>query len=75
MAEARPCPMDCTRCGLAQHAFCAAKMIFEQSKVINEIRETLSKIEEKIGSDLSLPQTDISQEGSGEERRLPKPKK
>ena len=26
--EARPCPKDCTKCGLQQHAFCSAQMSF-----------------------------------------------
>lgn len=71
--------MDCTKCSFAQHAFCAAQMMFDQSRVIGEMREaidalaeSIKKIEEKTDSELSLPLTDISQEGSGEENRLPK---
>lgn len=71
--------MDCTKCSFAQHAFCAAKMMYDQSQTIQTMREQMESIasivdelKEKINGDLSLPLNDISQEGSGEENRLPK---
>ena len=77
MADVRPCPMDCTKCSFTQHAFCAAKMMFDMSQAIQTTREQIdtiasmvNKLEEKIDSELSLP--NISQEGSGEDSRLPK---
>ena len=35
--QARPCPKDCTKCGLQQHAFCAARMSFQMFEVMNGV--------------------------------------
>lgn len=36
--EARPCPKDCTKCGLQQHAFCSAQMSFYLVEKVNALQ-------------------------------------
>lgn len=49
--QPRPCPQDCSKCGLQQHAFCAARMSFQMFEVMNGVINRLDRQSQHI-SDL-----------------------
>ena len=69
--QTRACPQDCRKCGLHQHAYCAAQMAYTALSTIQELSSRVSSIEEKMESlsasaeELISPMT--AQEGSGAE--------
>ena len=44
----RPCPRDCTRCSFQQHAFCAAKMAYEQFNLMSQVLQRLDAMSAAI---------------------------
>jgi len=46
--QARPCPKDCTKCGLHQHAFCAARMSYQMFEVMNGMIQRLDIQSQRI---------------------------
>lgn len=43
--QPRPCPQDCSKCGLQQHAFCAARMSFLMFEVMNGVINRLDRLD------------------------------
>ena len=56
--QPRPCPQDCSKCGLQQHAFCAARMSFLMFEVMNGVINRLDRQSQHI-SDLEKRLTAI----------------
>ncbi len=46
--QSRPCPQDCSKCGLQQHAFCAARMSFQMFEVMNGVINRLDRQSQHI---------------------------
>ena len=46
--ESRPCPHDCRKCSMIQHAFCAAQMSYTMSAELEAVRSMVEQLRDDI---------------------------